>query len=594
MYPIRLNRSIATLLLCSLWLQGCRSSFQITSGEPVLKKLRKTSDHVPSTDQVAAPDAQSSTFSDVLHCSLSTAGSASLPSGATLTLQTASPTRRLAMMLDTAPSCQQVLSTDLEATDAKPAARPLVCQATRWSPAGRPASLRTRSLDVPAPIFGAQAWRRYFGEVGTEPPLPSDINQILSGPCPFWSGQSVQDTHLLVLIPSTVNGSAFTLDLLGELIQTPHRGGHSTQYFLYDDEVQQSLGEAYPISSYWVLLTREVLPGSRNKPYTSQRGLVAAQSSQIDAPCYELPQALEVATAILSHYVRSGERLYEGVGTEDGPDAGPSTSTRCTEWLADMVGHSYPVTVGRFCSRGLVFLSGFGDDAEFGVSCLRTFGTRHYRSSALLDSFGGEEWRRYFGEVGEVPPYPAHLVATLKSSCPFWPGKLVKDTHLLVLIPSRVSGEPFSLNLLEKLIKHPKGGGYPTAYRFYGSDVRAALGAQSPESAYWVLMTRKVLAGSRRKDYASQKALIAAHASETGLPYELPGALEAATVMLSHYVRTGERLYSDSPLTYTRFRELVGNECPAVVGGFSYGGPHVSLDSSSSYVYVGVAGLRKF
>jgi hypothetical protein len=60
----------------------------------------------------------------------------------------------------------------------------------------------------------------------------------------------VQDTHLLVLIPSTVNGSAFTLDLLGELIQTPSGGGHSTQYFLYDDEVQQSLGEEYPISSY--------------------------------------------------------------------------------------------------------------------------------------------------------------------------------------------------------------------------------------------------------------------------------------------------------------------------------------------------------
>jgi hypothetical protein len=116
---------------------------------------------------------------------------------------------------------------------------------------------------------------------------------------------------------------------------------------------------------------------------------VAAQSSQIDAPCYKLPQALEVATAILSHYVRSGERLYEGVGTEDGPDAGTSTSTRCTELVADREGHSSPVTVGRFCSRGLVFLSGFGDDAEFGVSCLRAFGARYYRSSALLDSFGG-------------------------------------------------------------------------------------------------------------------------------------------------------------------------------------------------------------
>jgi hypothetical protein len=392
-----------------------------------------------------------------------------------------------------------------------------------------------------------------------------------------------------------VNGSAFTLDLLGELIQTPSGGGHSTQYFLYDDEVQQSLGEEYPISSYWVLLTREVLPGSRNKPYTSQRGLVAAQSSQIDVPCYELPQALEVATAILSHYVRSGERLYEGVGTEDGPDAGPSTSTRCTEWLADREGHSSPVTVGRFFSRGLVFLSGFGDDAEFGVSCLRAFGTRHYRCSALLDSFGGEEWRRYFGEVGEVPPYPAHLVATLKSPCPFWPGQLVKDTHLLVLIPSRVSSKPFSLNLLGKLIKRPKEDGNKTEYRDYDADVQEELGGQSPDRSYWVLMTREVLEGSRDKRYDAQKQLVSDHARRTELSYELPGSLEAATVMLSHYVRTGERLYSDSPWICTRCRELVDRgQYPVVVGGFSSGGLLVFNYYDFYYCHYGVSCLRKF
>jgi hypothetical protein len=118
----------------------------------------------------------------------------------------------------------------------------------------------------------------------------------------------------------------------------------------------------------------------------------------------------------------------------------------------------------------------------------------------------------------------------------------VKDTHLLVLIPSRVSGDPFSLNLLGELIKHPKGGGHPIRYRYYDAGVQKELGAQSPEGAYWVLMTREVLGGSRRKDYASQKALIAAHASKKGLFYELPRALAAATVMLSHYVRTGKRL----------------------------------------------------
>ena len=109
-------------------------------------------------------------------------------------------------------------------------------------------------------------------------------------------------------------------------------------------------------------------------------------------------------------------------------------------------------------------------------------------------------------------------------------------------------------------------------------------------------MTRDVLAGSRYEAYASQQALVAHHAIRTGLPYELPGALEAATTILSHYVRSGERLYSDSPWTYTRCQEFVADEgddkCPVLVGGFSFGGIDVDyfFGDVSSY---GVAGLRK-
>jgi hypothetical protein len=215
--------------------------------------------------------------------------------------------------------------------------------------------------------------------------------------------------------------------------------------------------------------------------------------------------------------------------------------------------------------------------------------------SAILPFFGAQAWRRYFGEVGTEPPLPSDINQIMSGPCPFWSGKSVQDTHLLVLIPSRVSGEPLSFNLLEKLIKRPQDGGYPTAYSFYGSDVRAALGAQAPEGAYWVLMTRAVLEGSRNKRYDAQKKLISDHARRTRLSYELPGALEAATVMLSHYVRTGERLYSDSPLTYTRCRELIDNELPVVVGGFSSEGLFVDFSYDFiGYYDDGVSCLRKF
>jgi hypothetical protein len=207
-------------------------------------------------------------------------------------------------------------------------------------------------------------------------------------------------------------------------------------------------------------------------------------------------------------------------------------------------------------------------------------------------AIGPKEWTQYFGEVGTSPPLPADIDAILDSPCSFWPGKQVKDTHLLVLVPATVDGRPFTLDLLGELIKDPQGGFRKAEFEIYGNEVRRELGAQSPGSSYWVLMTRDVLPGSRGKTYDAQKALVAAH-----VHYDIPYVLEAATAILLHHARIGERLYTDDPWTYTRCQEKVlGNKYPVVVGGFSSGGFLVlnyyfySVYSSS----FGVSCLRKF
>lgn len=79
-------------------------------------------------------------------------------------------------------------------------------------------------------------------------------------------------------------------------------------------------------------------------------------------------------------------------------------------------------------------------------------------------------------------------------------------------------------------------------------------------------MTQDVLEGSRSKTYVEQRELVAGHASRTGLPYELPGALAVETAILSHYVRSGEHVCIDDPRTYTRSLLVV---CPPV-GPVSY------------------------
>jgi energy-coupling factor transporter ATP-binding protein EcfA2 len=212
-------------------------------------------------------------------------------------------------------------------------------------------------------------------------------------------------------------------------------------------------------------------------------------------------------------------------------------------------------------------------------------------------AFGVEEWRQYYGEVGSAPDLPSDIDDILDSACPFWSSRKIRDTHLLVLIPAKVNGQLFSLNLLRELIQHPNNGGYKTQYRCYDSDLQAQLGAASPTASYWLLITRDVLPESRSKKYADQKELVTAHASRVGLPYELPKALEAAAAILAHHVRGGERLYGDNPWTYTCCQEWIfhgSNEYPAVVGGFESSGLFVYYFCAYSGYYDGVAGCRKF
>ena len=209
-----------------------------------------------------------------------------------------------------------------------------------------------------------------------------------------------------------------------------------------------------------------------------------------------------------------------------------------------------------------------------------------------FDKLDKSVWEKYYGPVGTEPLLPVDTKKIMDSPCPFWEGKRVKDTHLLALIPSHVAGQPLTLDYLGQLIQSPQGEGHGTQYAFYWDTAGEAIGSQASGSSYWVLMTRDVLPGSRWGNYAAQCALVSNHANRTGISYEIPRALEASVVMLLHHVRSGERLYSDNPLTYTYCQKNI-EDYPPVVGEFSSGGLFVSpsIDADDAY---GVAGLLQF
>jgi hypothetical protein len=229
------------------------------------------------------------------------------------------------------------------------------------------------------------------------------------------------------------------------------------------------------------------------------------------------------------------------------------------------------------------------------LPCLRVAAKEGDKDVCLLAlrTLGEVEWKHYFGEVEPAPDLPKDMATILDSACPIWPGKKIRDTHLLMLIPTTVDGAPFTLTLLGKLIQHLKNGGHKTKYRYYSSAVKAKFGRKSPDRSYWLLMTRDVLEGSRGRAYSAQSALVARYTDGDGRLYEVPNALEAATAILMHHARTGEWLFGDNPRSYTRCQELVDGKYAVVVGGFESSGLYVFYDSYG-YDNGGVAGCWKF
>jgi hypothetical protein len=221
-------------------------------------------------------------------------------------------------------------------------------------------------IPVPALAYGREAWKKHIGDVGEEPSLPNDITAVLDGSCPFFPNYRVKDQHLLVLIPATVNGSPFTLDLLEKLIsQYSQNVGHKTRYLTYDKEIKGQFGTIASSSSYWMLMTRDVLPNSRGCTDTAQSSCVKRYATKTGLP-YKLPTALEAATAIFTHYTHTRTCLSPGRPLT-------ITYTCCQEALPHQNGARRTVHVGNFTSDSLM-IAGFFTGCSMQASTLPSVG----------------------------------------------------------------------------------------------------------------------------------------------------------------------------------------------------------------------------
>ena len=213
-----------------------------------------------------------------------------------------------------------------------------------------------KDFDPKELAFGKSDWEKHFGDVGDVPDIPEKMAEILQDRCPFNPEKKVKDTHMLVLIPQTVDGKPFTLNLLQELIQK-HKEKEASRFEIYSDQVKNELGDKQCEEAHWILMTKDVIPGSRNKTYDEQKQLVKEKREGV----YELPSAIEAAASILMHYFKTNEHLY---------GQHPWTYTRCQETVIE---NQWPVAIGVFSPGGLYVIYSDWDDYGFGVAAAWKF-----------------------------------------------------------------------------------------------------------------------------------------------------------------------------------------------------------------------------
>ncbi len=173
--------------------------------------------------------------------------------------------------------------------------------------------------------------------------------------------KQAKDTLMLIRLPKTLNGQ-LTLKSFGKLAKKYFPHLKEGTCFMILPHILDKLGDLSIDKSRWVLMTKDVLPGTRNKSYHKQKKIIAelARKALIN---YEVPGTLESVICILSQYLDSKTCLFN-------KNPYTTTITRCKEKLA-----GDQIIVGSFNQWALPihFRCDYNDCNSIGVAALREF-----------------------------------------------------------------------------------------------------------------------------------------------------------------------------------------------------------------------------
>lgn len=210
--------------------------------------------------------------------------------------------------------------------------------------------------------FNPLHWNQVFGK-GTvsclEPEkafrlLPADIDEILKKPCPIYAQKRIIDTHMLVWIPENIKNKNLTIKSFGKLLkQKLEFYENKAGYRIIWKEVLQQ--ETFEIRSGWVLMTKDIIPGSENQSYERVQEMLLNinQSNKMD---YRLPKTIEAIVCIMTHYFRTKKRLFS---------MGPFSYLLCHENI-----NSVQAVVGGFMPNGLFVFCNYGHNTNLSIAAL--------------------------------------------------------------------------------------------------------------------------------------------------------------------------------------------------------------------------------
>lgn len=216
--------------------------------------------------------------------------------------------------------------------------------------------------------FNSQKWNVYFGDGTTNEEsleeefnsLPDHIFEILKSPCQAFPGKKIGETHILVRIPRRINSQPLTLDSFKTLVNSCENVKKMYNGYGYvSSSLSKIVSKESVKRSQWILMTKDILPKSKNTSY-EQKQLLIQQLSMKTLNSYEMPDALEASVCIWIYNLATETPIF-------GFNPPIYTSTRSNEAASNNI--SSNICVGGFYKPRGIYIDQFYM-TEYGTAAL--------------------------------------------------------------------------------------------------------------------------------------------------------------------------------------------------------------------------------